>query len=377
MHGQELRGLSRTQLVVVTVLVLVLAAAAVYLIIHHKPKAPTGAPATTSVNELNAYSSPNFVMYPVNANTIIINNYGENITLRIPTGKIVAMNTVALQVLIDIGAGNHVVGVEGYATKLPWLFGNYSNLPAVSSGMWSINYEEIVNLKPDIVITWSYILPQVRQKLQAFNIPAIAWGPTDNLTSFIYFLGLITNHTDKATHLINWLSGLKRELKTYQSQINQHPRAYIIFAWDYSPWFVAGNNSDPYRVAVLAGLQPCFNKSMQVQPESVLQCNPSVIIVTTWYLNPHSPNATTYCEGIINSVRSNPVLNQTAAVKEGNIIVIPGYLTEGPPGYITALYIDSVLWPNVVRVNATELLNQYFSEFLTTAEPGGTWFCSG
>jgi ABC-type Fe3+-hydroxamate transport system substrate-binding protein len=364
-------------LVVAAVLVLVLAAAAAYLIIHHKPKAPTGAPATTSVNESNAYSSPNFVMYPVNANTIIINNYGENITLRIPTGKIVAMNTVALQVLIDIGAGNHVVGVEGYATELPWLFGNYSNLPAVSSGMWSINYEEIVNLKPDIVITWSYILPQVRQKLQAFNIPAIAWGPTDNLTSFIYFLGLITNHTDKATHLINWLSGLKRELKTYQSQINQHPRAYIIFAWDYSPWFVAGNNSDPYRVAVLAGLQPCFNKSMQVQPESVLRCNPSVIIVTTWDLNPHSPNATTYCEGIINSVRNNLVLNQTAAVREGHIIVIPGYLTEGPPGYIAALYIDSVLWPNVVRVNATELLNQYFSEFLTTAEPGGTWFCSG
>ena len=145
MHGRELRGLSRTQLVVATVLVLVLAAAAAYLIIHHKPKAPTSALATTSVNELNAYSSPNFVMYPVNANTIIINNYGENITLRIPTDKIVAMNTVALQVLIDIGAGNYVVGVEGYATELPWLFGNYSNLPAVSSGMWSINYEEIVN----------------------------------------------------------------------------------------------------------------------------------------------------------------------------------------------------------------------------------------
>jgi len=74
-------------LVVAAVLVLALAVAAAYLIIHHKPKAPTSAPATTSVNELNAYSSPNFVIYPVNTNTIIINNYGENITLRIPTGR--------------------------------------------------------------------------------------------------------------------------------------------------------------------------------------------------------------------------------------------------------------------------------------------------
>lgn len=364
-------------MVVAAVLVLALAVAAAYLIIHHKPKAPTSAPATTSVNELIAYSSPNFVMYPVNANTIIINNYGENITLRIPTGKIVAMNTVALQVLIDIGAGNHVVGVEGYATKLPWLFGNYSNLPALSSGMWSINYEEIVNLKPDIVITWSYILPQVRQKLQAFNIPAIAWGSTDNLTSLIYFLGLITNRTDRAIRLINWMNRLEQELKMYQSQVNQHPRTYIIFDWEYSPWYTAGSSSNPYWAAVLAGLRPCFNKSMQVQPESVLQCNPDVIVVTTWYLNPHSLNATAYCRSIISSVRNNPVLNQTAAVREGRIVVIPGYLTQGPLRYITALYIDSVLWPNVVRVNATELLNQYFSEFLSTAEPGGTWFCSG
>ena len=57
-----------------------------------------------------------------------------------------AMNTVAFQVLIDVGAGDHVVGVEGYATKLPRLFGNYSNLPAVSSGMRLINYEQIVDL---------------------------------------------------------------------------------------------------------------------------------------------------------------------------------------------------------------------------------------
>jgi iron complex transport system substrate-binding protein len=363
--------------VVVTVLVLVLAAAAAYLITYHKPKAPTGAPAVTGVYELSMYSSPNFVMYPVNANTIIINNYGENITLRIPVKRIVAMNTVALQVLIDIGAGNYIVGIEGWVKERPWLYGNYSNLPAVISGLWSVNYEEIVNLKPDIVITWDYILPQVRQKLRDFNIPVIAWGPTDNLTSFIYFLGLITNRTDRAIRLINWMNRLEQELKTYQSQINQHPRTYIIFSWGYSPWYVAGNGTDPYWAAVLAGLQPCFNKSMQVQPESVLQCNPSVIIVTTWYLNPYSPNATTYCEGIINSVRSNPVLNQTAAVREGHIIVIHGRLTEGPPRYIIALYIDSVLWPNVVRVNATRLLNQYFSEFLTTAEPGGTWFCSG
>lgn len=50
-------------MVVAAVLVLALAATAAYLIIHHKPKAPTSAPATTSVNELIVYSSPNFVMY--------------------------------------------------------------------------------------------------------------------------------------------------------------------------------------------------------------------------------------------------------------------------------------------------------------------------
>ncbi|MGB9622507.1 MAG: ABC transporter substrate-binding protein, partial [Candidatus Bathyarchaeia archaeon] len=223
----------------------------------------------------------------------------------------------------------------------------------------------------------SYILPQVRQKLSTFNIPVIAWGPNDNLTSLIMLLGAITNQTGKAIALINWMTKLKHEIKSYQAQVAIHPKAYVIFSWEYSPWYVAGNGSNPYVVALMAGLRPCFNKSMQVRPEAVLECNPDVIIAVSWKLNPHASNATQYCKAIINSIKRNPVLNQTIAVKEGRILVIPGYLTQGPPMYAVALYIESVLWPSVVRVNATEVLAQYFNEFLTTARSRGTWWCTG
>lgn len=110
----------------------------------------------------------------------------------------------------------------------------------------------------------------------------------------------------------------------------------------------------------------------------MLQCNPDVIIAVTWSLNPHSLNATAYCESIINSIRSNPILNTTNAVRYGRVIVIPGYLTEGPPQLIVSLYIASQVYTNAFGgVNATQYLNQYFEEFLRTAKPGGTWWCSG
>ncbi|WP_243675283.1 hypothetical protein [Vulcanisaeta distributa] len=51
-------------------------------------------------------------------------------TIGIPVKRIAADNTVAMQVLIDIGAENTIVGIEGYATELPWLFGNLTALPA-------------------------------------------------------------------------------------------------------------------------------------------------------------------------------------------------------------------------------------------------------
>lgn len=326
------------------------------------------------------YSSPNFEIVGYNGTSITVENYGSNVTMEIPVERIVADNTVAMQILIDIGgAENTIVGIEGYAAELPWLFGNLTALPAVSQGMWSWNYEEMVNLKPDLVIEWSYGVQTVRSKLNPFGIPVIGYGPQDNLSSFIYLLGLITNHTDNAVNLIDFINNVHQVLRKGLSKVLSRYKAYVIFDYEYSPWFTSGPTGDPYWAAVNAGLQPCFNKSMQVEPSAVLQCNPDVIIAVTWSLNPHSPNATAYCESIINSIRSNPILNATNAVRYGRVIVIPGYLTEGgPPQLIVSLYIASQVYPSAFAgVNATQYLNQYFEEFLRTAEPGGVWWCSG
>lgn len=77
------------------------------------------------------YSSPNFEIVSYNDTSVTIENYGSNVTIGIPVKRIAADNTVAMQVLIDIGgAENTIVGIEGYATELPWLFGNLTALPA-------------------------------------------------------------------------------------------------------------------------------------------------------------------------------------------------------------------------------------------------------
>ncbi|WP_252901490.1 ABC transporter substrate-binding protein [Vulcanisaeta sp. JCM 14467] len=248
----------------------------------------------------------------------------------------------------------------------------------MSGGMWSWNYEEMVDLKPDLVIEWSYGVQTVRSKLAPLGIPVIGYGPQDNLTSLIYFLGLITNHTNGALRLINFINDVHQVLIGGLSHVSSRYRAYVIFDYEYSLWFTSGPSGDPYWAVVNAGLQPCFNKSMQVEPGAVLQCDPDVIVAVTWNLNPRSPNATAYCEAIINSIRSNPVLNATNAVRYGRIIVIPGYLTEGPPQVVVSLYIASQVYPSAFRgVNATQYLDQYFEDFLRTAEPGGVWWCSG
>ncbi len=324
------------------------------------------------------YSSPNFEIVSYNGTSVIVENYGSNVTIGIPVKRIVADNTVAMQVLIDIGAANTIVGIEGYAAELPWLFGNLTALPTVSQGMWSWNYEEMVNLKPGLVIEWSYGVQTARSKLAPFGIPVIGYGSQDNLTSFIYFLGLITNRTGNAVKLINFINNVRHVLDEGLSKVSTGYKAYVIFDYEYSLWFTSGPSGDPYWAAVNAGLQPCFNKSMQVEPGAVLQCNPDVIIVVTWNLNPHSPNATAYCESIIETIKNNPILNATKAVRYNRVIIIPGYLTEGPPQVIVSLYIASQVYPSAFSgVNATQYLDQYFEEFLRTAEPGGVWWCSG
>lgn len=79
--------------------------------------------------------------------------------------------------------------------------------------MWSWNYEEIINLKPNLVIEWSYGVQTVRGKLSPFGIPVIGYGPQDNLSSFIYLLGLITNHTGNAVKLIDFINNVHQVLQ--------------------------------------------------------------------------------------------------------------------------------------------------------------------
>ncbi len=49
------------------------------------------------------YSSPNFEIVGYNGTSITVENYGSNVTMEIPVERIVADNTVAMQILIDIG----------------------------------------------------------------------------------------------------------------------------------------------------------------------------------------------------------------------------------------------------------------------------------
>lgn len=322
-------------------------------------------------------ASPNFRLVSYNGTSVTINNYGSNVTVKIPAGRIIADNTVAMQILIDIGASNNIIGIEGYAAKLPFLFGNLTKLPTVSSGMWKWNYELMAQLSPDVVIEWAYGTSTVRQKLQPFEVPVVGYGAMDNLTAFIYYLGLITNRTNGALSLINFIDKVKNTIGSRLAQVDHKLKAYVMFSYGYSLWYAAGNTSSPYWAVLNAGLQPCFNKSMQVEPSAVLSCNPDVIVVVTWDLNPHWTNATQYCQSIINTIRSNSILNATNAVKNNKIIVIPGYLTQGPPIYIVSLYIASKAYPQAFAgVDPEYYLNYYFTNFLTTAEPGGVWWCS-
>lgn len=79
---------------------------------------------TTQVVSYVYYSSPNFEIVSYNGTSITVENYGSNVTMKIPVKRIVADNTVAMQILIDIGgAGNTVVGIEATLRSFPGSLG--------------------------------------------------------------------------------------------------------------------------------------------------------------------------------------------------------------------------------------------------------------
>lgn len=197
-----------------------------------------------------------------------------------PPQRIVSLIPAVTEILFAIGAGPQVVGVSSFDTYPP----EAVTRPKVG-GLFDPNFERILSLRPDLVITYGS-QDELTRRLAATNIPSFAYrhGGLADITSTIRSLGQRTGHSTEAEALARTIEAGLAEVRQ-RAAGRPRPRTLLVFGREDGSLrglFVSGGVGFLHDLLELAGghnvMADVPREGLQLSLEQLLVRAPDVVI---------------------------------------------------------------------------------------------------
>lgn len=223
------------------------------------------APAATPTAALDAYGTP--ITYPTTA-----------------PQRIVSLTPNDSEMLGALHLDSKVVGVD-YYTNYP---ADLTSLPKVSDANGKYTVEQIVALRPDLVLSYGQDTKQYDAQLQSLGMHVVDL-PSTNLTGILQEMLVIGRLTFTQSNATSVVHQLQQQINTIKAKVagTTQPRVMIELD-DSTPGkpYVAGGGSFDDELLQDANAQNIFHSDTsnggfpQVTDEAVISANPQFIILT-------------------------------------------------------------------------------------------------
>jgi len=227
--------------------------------------------------------------------------------------KIASLSLASDEILLDIVDKDRIIGITYLADnkKLSNIYKRTSDIP----NKLYPNLEHIIEINPDMLIVADYIDYAFIDQINKTGINThflTGLNSIDSINDNILSLGNAVCEKDKAGALVNSLNKSIGELKNRELAYN--PTVLYLFP----SFFTAGINTTiddlitsagGINVGALAGIEG--NKKLS--KEYILNTDPEIIIIGSY-----SPDE----ENFIDSLKSDNVLRNLQAIKNGNVYTI-------------------------------------------------------
>ncbi len=146
-----------------------------------------------------------------------------------PPARIVCLTEETVETLYLIGEERRIVGVSGYAVRPPQV---RREKPRVSAFI-SADFEKIIALRPDLVLTFSDLQADIAAELIRRNIAVHAFNQRDvaGILDMIRTLGALVGAAEKAETLAVALEDRLDAVRERAAQLPRRPRVYFE-EWD-------------------------------------------------------------------------------------------------------------------------------------------------
>ena len=314
----------------------------------------------------------------------ITDSAGRTVTIYKPVKRILPTDYRTTEALLAIGARDMIIAVDKtFHDRMPE-FG-LKDLPEASEHAKIVNSEEILRLKPDLVI-----LPISQAKTaeeaakQLPNIPVIVMGLTARgiQVSELKTMGMLLGKEKEAGELIDWIQkydGIVEE-RTKGMKPEEMPTFYYEYTSDDKKWWTI-NPGDPSAGQVAEG---CGGRNIagelkgttvQVDPEWVIKQNPDVMfadLMKGFETGPGKTEADVE-KKLAQILADRPGFGSVNAVKNKKVYVIDRDLISGPRGIIGHSYFAKWLHPDLFKdIHPEEMNKEYLKKFFNI-ELEGTW----
>lgn len=283
---------------------------------------------------------------------------GTDITFPCMPQRIIAANANAAEMLIALGAEDRIVGATDSTFAVPYIKNKIPH--AARIGDWQTpNIEQMLSLKPDVVISYSTYRPRNADQITAHNITIVSLDcyKLSTLASDARALGKLTGKSNTAEVYARMVEDTIAEVRIRAKKIpnEKYPSVYFESYSDLTA-SAPGSGSDELVTNaggenIAAGLT---SSSVKISPEWVVSQKPAFIFKAV------SASNTKSLEEIMMDIKTRTGWAEVPAVKNDRVYAFSNEIIYGPRAYIGLVYTAQILHPAEFRdMHPRTLLTEY------------------
>lgn len=239
---------------------------------------------------------------------VVTDDSGAELRLDKYPQRIVSLTPSNTEILFALGLGERVVGVTTYC-DYPQEVEQKKRIGDLQG-----NVEEIVALKPDLVIAKAILNEDVVSKLRKLDVPVLCVDPEsiDGVYRSIELISKVTGTSSTGDKIISEMKDKIAAVQQKVAKINKEERLKVFIEVGSDPLYTAGDETYVDELVYLAGginIAKDIKGYQMYSLETVVKSNPDVILA-----------ADSYYIDVKKEIKKRAGWDAVKAVQKGNLI---------------------------------------------------------
>ena len=241
----------------------------------------------------------------------VTDSLGRKIIINRPPQRIVSLAPSNTEILFALGLDDRIAGVTDFCD-----YPEKARLKPRVAGYMTPDLEKLVTINPDLVLAESIHEKTVLPALERVGLTVIMLSSdtVDEIISNITLVGQVTGRSAAASRLTQQLSGRINAVTAKTARLTAAERPRVMYVIWYDPVWTMGGKTYIDDLITKAGganiFSADFEKSRIVSPESIVNKNPQVVIVT---------GMATSADSIAGNLKQQNWMQSTDAIKNNRV----------------------------------------------------------